>query len=511
MPAGSRVRSVPGPASKGSLRPRVRRRSYALAYFSIAAFLILAHGPLLRLPFYWDEIGQFIPASLDLFHAGALIPVSTVPNVHPPGLMAYLALFWTLFGYSIPGTRIAMLIVAAAGALITFLLAIELSRGSRGTPAFTALVLLCISPLFFAQSMLAQLDMPAMCLTLLAILLFLQKRIPASAMTCAALVIVKETGLVIPAVLAAWTLFENRGRARLQALWFLLPVPGIAIWLIGLHRASGHWLGNSQFASYNVFEQLRPAAFFLAFARRFYYLFISTGHFIGSIALICAARRTPLLHDRPWRIAASVVLAHAIAVSALGGAVLERYLLPALPIVYIAFAISLAALTSRARQIVTAGLFACLAAANFINPPYPFPFENNLAFASFVELEHDVAGRIGSLPNTRVVTAFPVADALRNPDYGFTTHPGNVVTIEDFGAAEVAKVLPQSPDFLVYFPRQWDPLHLLQRPAIRHFLEHHYGYKPDLTTDEIAATLSMRVAGTWTRRGLTMSLLERAR
>ena len=51
--------------------------------------------------------------------------------------MAYLAAVWTVFGYSITATRIAMLLVASAAALITFLLAIELSRGATGAPAFT--------------------------------------------------------------------------------------------------------------------------------------------------------------------------------------------------------------------------------------------------------------------------------------------------------------------------------------------------------------------------------------
>src|ERR1035438_10001472 len=151
-------------------RPSVRLRSYTMAFGLIAFILILAHAPLLELPFYWDEIGQFVPASLDLFRGGAWIPVSTVPNVHPPGVMAYLALFWSIFGYSILTTRLAMLLLAAFGALVTFLLAIELARGAMGTPAFAALALLCLSPLFFAQSMLAQLDMPAMCLSILALL-----------------------------------------------------------------------------------------------------------------------------------------------------------------------------------------------------------------------------------------------------------------------------------------------------------------------------------------------------
>src|SRR6266566_5538610 len=141
-------------------RPPVRLRSYILAFGLIGAFLILAHGPLLRLPFYWDEAGQFVPASLDLFRGGAWIPVSTVPNVHPPGVMAYLAGVWSVFGYSIAGTRIAMLLAATLGLLFTFLLGIELARGSTGAPAFAALALMCLSPLFFAQSMLVQLDLP---------------------------------------------------------------------------------------------------------------------------------------------------------------------------------------------------------------------------------------------------------------------------------------------------------------------------------------------------------------
>jgi 4-amino-4-deoxy-L-arabinose transferase-like glycosyltransferase len=191
-------------------RKPVRPATYILSFAIVAACLILAHGPLLRLPFFWDEAGQYIPASLDIFHGGAWIPVSTVPNVHPPGLMAYLAGFWSVFGYSIEATRLAMLLVAALGALTTFLLAIQLGRGSPGTPAFLAVALLCLNPLYFAQSMLAQLDMPAMCLSVLALLLFLQNRIRACALACMVLVMVKETGIVAPALFAGWLIFERR-------------------------------------------------------------------------------------------------------------------------------------------------------------------------------------------------------------------------------------------------------------------------------------------------------------
>src|SRR5580658_3177955 len=284
----------------GQTRPPVRLQSYALAYAVIAAFLLLAHGPLLRLPFFWDEAGQFVPASLDIYRKGAWIPVSTVPNIHPPAVMAYLAGFWSVFGYSIEGTRVAMLLIAAAGALLTFLLAIELARGSPGTPAFIALAMLCLSPLFFAQSMLAQLDMPAMCLSALALLLFLQGRIRACALACAVLAMTKETGLVIPALFAGWLFFERRGR---EARWFLLPVPLLIVWLAALHHATGYWVGNPAFGDYNLRYPLNPWRFLLALLRRIYYLFIGSGHIIGTIVLFRAWKRMPLLRSRAWRIA----------------------------------------------------------------------------------------------------------------------------------------------------------------------------------------------------------------
>jgi hypothetical protein len=431
--------------------------------------------------------------------------------------MAYLALAWSIFGYSIAATRIAMLIVASFGALATFLLAIELARGTTGLPAFAALALLCVSPLFFAQSMMAQLDMPAMCLSVLALLLFLQNRIRAAAIACVFLVLVKETGIAIPLLFGAWILLEQGDRQRrLQSLWFLLPIPGLAIWLLALHHATGHWFGNAAFTDYNLRGPLHAVPLALALLRRCYYLFISTGHIIGTVAFLWAWRRMPLLRDRPWRIAGSFVLVQLLVVSALGGAVLERYLMPALPVVYIAFAVSFQALATRTRRIALAALLVCLVAANFLNPPYPFPFENNLSFVNFVALEESAANRAeqdaAALPGGGIIAAaFPVANALRSPDFGFVTAPHKVFEIAGFSPPEIEKLKQQAPDIVIVYQRNWDPLHLLANPSISAFLGRHYGYVPEPSAEQIADALSMRVARRWTRAGLSMELLERSR
>src|SRR5450631_4475498 len=114
--------------------------------------MIALHLPMLKLPFHWDELGQFAPASWDLYKDGSWITHSTLPNVHPPGVMAIVALTWRIFGESVAAARVAMLVVASAGLLFSFLLAIRLCRGNAGAPAFAAVAFLMASPIFFSQS-----------------------------------------------------------------------------------------------------------------------------------------------------------------------------------------------------------------------------------------------------------------------------------------------------------------------------------------------------------------------
>ena len=51
-----------------------------------------SHFTLLRVPYYWDEAGYYIPAAWDFFRTGSLIPVTTLTNAHPPLPSIYLAL-----------------------------------------------------------------------------------------------------------------------------------------------------------------------------------------------------------------------------------------------------------------------------------------------------------------------------------------------------------------------------------------------------------------------------------
>src|ERR1700677_164771 len=116
----ARFNKSTGPSKKGLVLALALALGFALIVF-------LAHLPYLSLPYFWDELGQFVPAALDILHDGAWIPHSTVPNAHPPAVMAYLALVWRMAGYSIVATRLSMLALAAAAVIFTYFLDSELS------------------------------------------------------------------------------------------------------------------------------------------------------------------------------------------------------------------------------------------------------------------------------------------------------------------------------------------------------------------------------------------------
>src|SRR5947209_7695808 len=232
MPAAATPEGVDEPAR------RTRLSSYLLLFFWLALAVFLAHSPFFTLPYFWDELGQFIPAALDIQRDGAWIPHSTVPNVHPPGVMAWLAGVWTVFGYSIPATRAAMLLLGATGLLFSFLLAVRLCGGFPGVPAFTAVLLLLLDPLFYTQSMMAQLDMPAMVGAVAGLWLFLTGRHALAALACTALVLAKETGILLPAIFVC-VLWTRGGGARTPIAFYLAAFVVLAAWLLLLWRGTG--------------------------------------------------------------------------------------------------------------------------------------------------------------------------------------------------------------------------------------------------------------------------------
>ncbi|MDZ4799250.1 MAG: hypothetical protein SGI92_13895 [Bryobacteraceae bacterium] len=491
------------------MNPALRRTLYSWSAFYLLFFgaLLALHAQVLRLPYFWDELGQFIPAGLDILQLHAWVPKTTLPNVHPPGVMAYLASVWAIAGYSVMATRVAMLALAAFGVLATFVLAIELCRDLPGTPAIFAPLFLLCSPLFWAQSMMAQLDMPAMVFTCAGLWLFLRGRMLSCAICCTLLVLCKESSLAVPFVLGCWLLRERRIR---EALLFFIPAGALAVWLTVLHASTGHWLGNAEFTHYNVWFQLHPVRLPVTVFRRIFYLFVDNWHALGTLAIGLAWMRTRIFRNRAWALVATVALVQTIVVSVLGGAALERYLVPVIPLFYLAAAASLAVLAAPWRLLISTVITAGLLSAILINSPFAYPFENNAAFVSFVHLQQRAADYCAQeLPDKTIVSAWPFPDALRRPEFGYVPRPMKVRGIDNFNP-ETVLALAGKVDVLVVYSRTWEPTWgVLRAGWIRWFLTEYYFYKPQIAPDQIEEKLGLSPVVRWDEGGQWIEIYVR--
>jgi hypothetical protein len=347
--------------------------------------------------------------------------------------------------------------------------------------------------------MMVLLDMPAMTLTVLSLLLFFDEGYAACALATTALVLVKETGISTPIVFAAWLLFRER-RIR-EALYFLAPAAALGLWLLELHHVTGHWLGNEEFARFNVNQSLSFSHVMYAIGRRIYLLFLGDGHFLGTAALISGWR---LLRGKEWTIAGWVALAQATLVTVLGGAVLDRYMLPVLPILYAAFAVAASVWARPIRLWVQGAMVTLFIVGWFWNSPVLYAYEDNLAMVDFVRLEQQAAEYLEDhMADQRIATAWPFFDALKRPEFGYVQRPLNVVKrMTGVRLTDLTQLNPKDFDVLVLYSAEWSVEgRLLDFEPVRSVVRAFLNPNVNATAEEIRAQLGFVPVLRWTRGG----------
>ncbi len=538
----------------------------------LAAFVVLflLHYPLLRLPYYWDEAGYYIPAAMDFYRSGQLIPNTTLPSGHTPLVVIYLALAWRAFGFSPLVTRVAMIAVATCTLVGVYALGRRLANREV---ACWSVLLLALLPLFFAQSVLVHLDLAAGLFTLLALLALLDEHPWGFALASACAVLSKETAVVLLPV--AW-IFSWRQHRRATgslsrtwwAAWFA-PLVVLAAWVGFYHHATGFWTGNREYLRYNLYSTLNPLRMSLTVLRRLYQTFVGGFNWlltVGAIAGSRWARRTRIdtpqgeshpsaCHserspgpDGPGRsdpspegaqvpgrrttlqardaahdsseaavrnqlgpsylrrflfLAGWLAAAYLAMLSLVGGAVLPRYLLPVFPPLVLVAVILIWRLprpAARSILVLTAG---CFVWAWSLNPSYPFPFEDNLAYADFIRLHEQAARFLEASPgNRRILTAWPASDELTQPFLGYVRRRLNVVVSQGFGQDDFDSISPDSFDCLYLYSRRWEPSKnwLMRFPWVQGLQERYFGYHPQVSEQELTARFHLRLLASFERR-----------
>jgi len=531
MPARPAARSDPKVKSQPASSAWVQQ-FLLLALFFVG--LMLLHAPLLRLPYFWDEAGYYIPAAHDLFLTGTLIPQSTPSNAHPPLVMAWLALAWLVFGYSTLVTRTAMLAVSAFSLLGLF----RLSRIAANLPvAWATTALAALYPVYFTQSSMAQVDLPAAGFTFWALAAYIEGHTAApkddrpwkQVLWFSLAALAKETAILAPLALFVWELLGysirllgkenhwNQSRwkeilppadRRARLLCLLLPVVPLAGWYAYHYAKTGFLLGNPEFYRYNVAATLNPLRVPLALGMRLWQLFGYFGLYLLTLAGLLAMLRPPRRENgvtRPripiWMQAAflSVLLAYLGFMSVVGGAVLARYMLPVVPLVILVW---VSTLWRRVRfwKLIVAAVAIAFVAGLFSNPPYGFSLEDNLAYRDYIVL-HAEASRFLAMryPGERILTAWPASDELTRPWLGYVNANANagqafrVLRIEDFSVSQIDVAAHARDRFEValVFATKYQPPHALFEnwDAWQRIKEKFFGYHRDLLPEDIARRL----------------------
>jgi 4-amino-4-deoxy-L-arabinose transferase-like glycosyltransferase len=470
------------------------------------AAVYLSHLTLLRLPYFWDEAGYYVPAAWDFFRAGSLIPQTTMTNAHPPLPSVLLAGWWRLSGFVPSGTRTFVCMVTAGALLAVY----RLARSLLGKPAAIATTLLtAIYPIWFAQSTLAHADIFAAAFTLWGLAFYfeavnnsgapsfnsgapsfaaLSQRVgysrPArtALFSAAALfslaALSKETAVITPAALALWegfVLVRERRRGEVprervtQALqWIaalLAPTVPLAMWYAYHGHRTGFVFGNPEFLRYNATANLDAHRIALSLYHRLLHLTMHMNMFVP-VTCAVAALFMPQLKDRtrlskPVSQAIAVVLiANWIAFSILGGALLTRYLLPMYPLVLL---VCVAEWQRHLRNWVwlTALSAAAFLCGIWINPPYAFAPEDNLTYRDFVVLHQRAVALIAqNWPQATVLTAWPATAELERPELGYTKVPIKAFAIQNFSIDEIEKAAadPGDYDTALLFSTKWAPV-----------------------------------------------------
>jgi len=473
---------------------------------------------LLRLPYFWDEAGYFIPAARDLLLTGSLIPHSTLSNAHPPLLMLWLAFWWKFSGFTPVVTRFAMLLVASFALLGLWRLARSVGNSQV---AIATVICTGLYPVFFAQSSLAQLDILAAALTLWGLAMYTERRMSAAVIFFALAPVAKETALIAPLAICGWEmvcpllrprsiggepLCMRSGKPIRAFIWLLCALPLLG-WLAYHKHVTGYVFGNPEYLRYNATATLNPLRVLLALLIRLWQMLGYLNLFVLTLGTVSAMFLPPLREGdgserqripiKVQMVLAVVILAYLVAFSVVGGAVLARYLLPVYPLLILT---CVSTLRRRVRRWTWWIVAACvLFVFNlYIPPPYRVAPEDTLLYRDYV-VEHKVAANILSthFVGKRIVTAWPASDELTRPYLGYVKQPLQVVRIENFSDLEMLRASHATDQFdaVLLFSTKWEPPNplLASLPFGRALHERFFDYHEDMDPQRAAALLGGRI------------------
>jgi len=410
---------------------RLRARPDLGVFVGLLLLVFAAEAPVLHLPYYWDEAGWAGAAhwlgGQNLLRA---IPGLRSPDTfwgHPPGLHVVLATLFKVFGDSRVVAHFLAVSLAFVGVYFTYRLGSLLYDRPTGACAALALFL---SPVYFAQSAMFLADVPVAALGVAAVYFALRDNYAGYLLSAIPLVLVKETGAAVVAALLLFVLWSHRrrpGAAVRDLARYAVPLVAISGFLAWQKLMTGEFffiLGGMPFEFLDVGLGLWWSKCVLITR----WLFWDQLRFIPTALAVVAIVRAPGWRSgRGLRLFGLIVLASCYPFVFIY--LLRRYLMPALPFLYI---LGMGALTALIRPrlwryAAAAGILA-VSAASLADLRLRGNGEWTMSYLTVVRSAQATYPHLQEhYRNARVLAAWPDTVNLTRPYIGYVETPVKVV------------------------------------------------------------------------------------
>jgi len=207
----------------------------------------------------------------------------------------------------------------------------------------------------------------------------------------------------------------------------------------------------------------------------------------------------------------AVILAYVVAMAVVGGAVLARYMLPVVPLIIIIWVSTL----WRRVQLwwaVVAMVGLAFVIGLFVNPPYGFSFEDNLAYHDYILLHQRAEEFVEArYPMARVLTAWPASDELTLPLLGYVSRPIRTLRIEDFRLEQLMSAADvHGYDVALVFSTKYEPPNPVLRncPAWEAIKTRFFDYHHDAPPAAAAEILGGKIVFSEARKGQWVVVIE---
>ncbi|MCF8276294.1 MAG: glycosyltransferase family 39 protein [Flavobacteriales bacterium] len=208
-----------------------------LAVALIGIFFVLIKIPYLNLPYFWDEAWVYAPAVFDMYENGpSLSPDSIAPELSRghPILFHFLAVCWmTIFGTSFTVVHLFPLFQSVLLLWTIYKLGSSLANEQVG---FWAAALLALQPILIQQSGFLLPEVQLALFATLTILFYLKRKPWWYIASASALLLTKETGILVIAVIGILELVDFLRERTLtrKRIWEFVSV-GIPVGLAAVY------------------------------------------------------------------------------------------------------------------------------------------------------------------------------------------------------------------------------------------------------------------------------------